>query len=159
MAGTRSLMPWLAVALLPALVSTAVGASTAPAALVITPSDLSAGFVRDDSIENADATARTMSYANLMLADAFVGYRTASAAVIQYVAQLRTRADVATFLDGESAAVDGDRNATRITLPVGLGDRQAIAYQVRGSRGTPWVLGIFSEGPYITTLGSYDESG
>lgn len=152
-------MPWLAAALLPVLVSQAVRASTAPAALILTPADLPGGFVRDDSLENADATARTAAYATLMLSDVFVGYRNSSAAAVQFTALLRKRADAATYLDGESAAVDRDKSALRITLPVRLGDHGAITYQAHGLHGTPWVLAIFSEGPYITTLGAYDERG
>jgi hypothetical protein len=152
-------MPWLAAALLPALVSQSVRASTTPAALVLTPSDLPVGYMRDDSLENADATARTTAYATLMLSDAFVAYRNSSAAVVQYVARLRSRADAVAYLNGESAAVDRDTSAIRITLPVHLGDHGSITYQAHGSHGTPWVLAIFSEGPYVTTLGSYSETG
>jgi hypothetical protein len=152
-------MPWLAATLLLAPLCQAVRASTAPAALILTPADLPAGYVRDDSLENADATARTSAYAPLMLSNAFVAYRNSSAAIIQYVARLRSRADAIAYLDGESAAVDRDKSILHITLPIRLGDHGSITYQAHGSRGTPWVLAIFSEGPYVTTLGSYDESG
>src|SRR5919202_5917472 len=82
-----------------------------PAALLLAPADLPPGYVRDDALENADATARSTAYADLITASAFMGYRTEHAAVVQYVARLRRWADATTFLAGEGAAVAHSHNA------------------------------------------------
>src|SRR5437870_10388654 len=88
-----------------------------PASLLLVPADLPPGYVRDDILENADASARSRAYAGLITASAFMGYRTEHAAVVEYVARLRRRADATTFLAGEGAAVDRSRDAQRLTLP------------------------------------------
>src|SRR5919202_2469644 len=130
-----------------------------PAALLLTPADLPPGYVRDDAPENADATARSQAYADLIVASAFMGYRTEHAAVVQYVARLQRRAEAATFLAGEGAAVDRWRSAQRLTLPAAYGDAGTLAYQARGSRGEEWTIVVFTEGPYVTMLGAYDAAG
>src|ERR671933_2645525 len=130
-----------------------------PAALLLAPADLPAGYVRDDALENADATARSRAYADLIVASAFRGYRTEHAAVVHYVARLQRRAEAATFLAGEGAAVDRWRGAQRLTLPAAYGDAGTLAYQARGSRGEEWTSVVFAEGPYVTMLGAYDAAG
>ena len=130
-----------------------------PAALLLAPADLPPGYVRDDALENADATARSRAYADLIVASAFRGYRTEHAAVVQYVARLRRWADATTFLAGEGAAVDRWRGAQRLSLPAAYGDAGTLAYQARGSRGEEWTSVVFAEGPYVTMLGAYDAAG
>jgi hypothetical protein len=127
--------------------------------LLLAPRDLPAGYVSDDALENADATARTRAYPDLVAQSAFAGYRGAHAALVQYVARLRSRAAVAPFLAGEGAAVDRTRGAARVTLAARYGDRPALAYQVRGSRGEEWVVAVFADGPYVAMLGAYDAAG
>jgi hypothetical protein len=136
----------------------AVGAP-GPAALLLAPADLPPGYVRDDALENADATARNRAYAGLITASAFRGYRTERAAVVQYVARLQRRAEAATFLAGEGAAVDRSRGVQRLTLPATYGDAGTLAYQARGSRGEEWTIVVFAEGSYVTMLGAYDAAG
>src|SRR2546421_12729110 len=106
----------------------------APASLLLAPADLPPGYVRDEALENADATARSQAYAALMVASAFLGYRAEHAAVVQYVARLRRRNDAATFLAGERDAVNHSRTVQRLTLPATYGDPGTLAYQARGSR-------------------------
>jgi hypothetical protein len=130
-----------------------------PTALLLAPADLPPGTVRDDALENADATARSQAYADLIVASAFRGYRTEHAAVVQYVARLRRRADATTFLAGERAAVNRSRDTPRLTLPASYGDAGTLAYQARGSRGKAWTLLVFAEGAYVTMLGAYDAAG
>jgi hypothetical protein len=130
-----------------------------PAALLLAPADLPPGYVRDDTLENADATARNQTYADLIVASAFMGYRTERAAVVQYVARLQRRADATTFLVGEGAAVDRSRDAQRLTLPAAYGNAGTLAYQVRGSRGEEWTIVVFTGGAYVTMLGAYDAAG
>ena len=130
-----------------------------PVALLLAPADLPLGYVRDDALENADATARSRAYAGLIVASAFRGYRTEHAAVVQYVARLQRRADATTFLAGEGAAVDRSRGAQRLTLPAVYGDAGTLAYQARGSRGEEWTIVIVAKGPYVTMLGAYDAAG
>ena len=130
-----------------------------PAKLLLAPADLPPGYVRDDALENADATARSRAYADLIVASAFRGYRTEHAAVVQYVARLQRRADAMTFLAGERAAVDRSRDTQRLTLPASYGDAGTLAYQARGSRGKEWTLVVFAEGAYVTMLGVYDAAG
>src|SRR5436309_2770772 len=131
----------------------------APAALLLAPADLPPGYVRDDALEKADATARSQAYADLIVASAFMGYRTEHAAVVQYVARLQRRADATTFLAGERAAVDRSRDTQRLTLPASYGDAGTLAYQARGSRGEEWTIVVFAEGAYVTMLGAYDAAG
>lgn len=135
----------------------AVTAGTAPdpTTLLITPADLPSGYVSDDALENADATARSRAYSNLIAASAFAGYRTDRAALVQYVARLHRRADVATFLAGEGAAVDRSHEALRLTLAATYGDAANLAYQARGSHGEEWAVVIFADGPYVAMLGAY----
>jgi hypothetical protein len=131
----------------------------APAALLLAPADLPPGYVRDDALENADATARSAAYADLIAASAFRGYRMEHAAVVQYVARLQRRADATTFLAGERAAVARAHNVQRLTLPATYGDAGTLAYQARGSHGEEWTIVVFAEGPYVTMLGAYDAAG
>src|ERR671937_2323034 len=130
-----------------------------PPALLLAPADLPPGYVRDDALENADATARSRAYADLIVASAFIGYRTEHAAVVQYVARLQRRAEAATFLAGEGAAVDRSRDTQRLPLPAAYGDAGTLAYQARGSRGKEWTIVVFAEGSYVTMLGAYDAAG
>jgi hypothetical protein len=130
-----------------------------PAVLLLAPADLPPDYVRDDALENADATARSQAYADLIVASAFRGYRTEHAAIVQYVARLQRRAEAATFLAGEGAAVARRRDAQRLTLPAAYGDAGTLAYQARGSRGEEWTIVVFAEGPYVTMLGAYDAAG
>lgn len=132
---------------------------TDPAMLLVVPADLPAGYIGDDMLENADATARGRAYDALIAASAFAGYRTARAAVVQYAARLRGRPDVPAFLAGEAAAVDRTRNAARLTLPDTYGDAGDVAYQARGARGEEWTVIIFADGPYVTMLGAYAAAG
>ncbi|HKC75725.1 MAG TPA: hypothetical protein VKF37_16230 [Chloroflexota bacterium] len=130
-----------------------------PTALLLAPADLPPGYVRDDALENADATARSQAYADLIVACAFRGYRTEHAAVVQYVARLQRRADATTFLAGEGAAVAHSRDAQRLTLPATYGDAGTLAYQARGSHGAEWTIVVFAVGSYVTMLGAYDAAG
>src|SRR5919199_3588022 len=130
-----------------------------PPKLLLAPADLPPGYVRDDALENADATARSQAYAGLIVASAFMGYRAEHAAVVQYVARLRRRADAATFLAGERDAVNHSRAVQRLTLPATYGDPGTLAYQARGSRGEEWTIVVFAEGPYVTMLGAYNVAG
>ena len=138
-------------------VQAASGRDTAPdpAALLFLPP----GSVRDDALENADATARNAANAPLVAASAFAGARTENSAMIQYVARLHRRADAAPFLAAETAAVGRTREADRLTPPARYGDSAMLAYQERGSRGQEWVMLLFAAGPYVTMLGVYDAAG
>jgi hypothetical protein len=151
----------LAIVILLAAGSVPAGGAGAPdpTALLLAPADLPPGYVRDDALENVDATARSQAYGDLIVASAFRGYRTEHAAVVQYVARLQRRADARTFLAGERAAVDRSRDARRLTLPASYGDAGTLAYQARGSRGKAWTLVVFAGGAYVTMLGAYDATG
>src|SRR5919201_6507914 len=109
----------MAIVILLAAAWVPAGAAGAPGppALLLAPADLPPGYVRDDALENADATARSRAYAALIVASAFLGYRTEHTAVVQYVARLRRRISAATFLAGEGASVDRAHDAQRLTLP------------------------------------------
>ena len=150
----RAIRPAVAIAIVILLVAGWVPAGGAgapdPGALLLAPADLPPSYVRDDALENADATARSRAYADLIVASAFRGYRTEHAAVVHYVARLQRRAEAATFLAGEGAAVDRWRGAQRLTLPAAYGDAGTLAYQARGSRGEEWTSVVFAEGPYVT---------
>jgi len=130
-----------------------------PTALLLAPADLPPGYVRDDALENVDASARSQAYADLIVASAFRGYRTEHTAVVQYVARLQRRADATTFLAGEGAAVAHSRDLQRLTLPAAYGDARTLAYQARGSRGEEWTIVVFAGGSYVTMLGAYDAAG
>lgn len=130
-----------------------------PSSLLLTPADLPTGYVTDGALENADATARSSAYRALIVASAFAGYRAAHAGVVHYVARLRDRASVALLLAREVDAVSRERGAARITLSGHYGDAATLAYQQRGARGEEWVLVVFGDGPFVTTLGAFDGAG
>jgi hypothetical protein len=159
----RAIRHALAIAIVILLAAGSVPAGGAgapdPTALLLAPADLPPGYVRDDALENVDASARSQAYADLIVASAFMGYRTEHAAVVQYVARLHRRADATTFLAGEGAAVAHSRDAQRLTLPAVYGDAGTLAYQTRGSRGEEWTIVVFAEGAYVTMLGAYDAAG
>lgn len=151
-----------------ALLMAAFASSAAPIAhaaaptaesLLLAVGDLSASYISDDAMENADATARTHAYGSLIADSAFAGYRTSHAAVVEYVARLHRRADAATFLASEGTNVDRTHGVEPITLPASYGDRPALTYQARGAHGEVWVVIILSRGPYIAMLGAVDGSG
>lgn len=131
----------------------------APSALLLSLADLPSGYVSDDALENADATARSTAYSTFIVASAFVGFRTQHAAVADYVARLHDAEQVAQLLAQESSAVDRTRGAARITLSGPYGDTAVIAYQQSGGHGEQWVMVLFGQGSYITTLGAYNGAG
>lgn len=135
------------------------GAAPAPATLLLTPADLPPGYVRDDALENADATTRSRAYSAIIASSAFIGYRTARAATVHYVARLRRRADAATFLSGEDTAAARSHGVDPLTLPSSFGRGRNVVFQARGTHGQEWVELIFADGPYVTVLATYDASG
>lgn len=157
---TRTLLAVTCLAIAVASAPPARGATTPSlSSLLLTQADLPAGYVADDALENADATARGSAYRALIAASAFAGYRAAHAGVVHYVARLRDHASVALLLAQEADAVSRERGAARITLSGHYGDAGTLAYQQRGARGEDWVLVVFGDGPYVTTLGAFDGAG
>ncbi len=131
----------------------------APTTLLLTAGDLPPGYLADDAIENADATARTAAYSATIMSSSFGAYRQQDRAVVQYVALLRTRADADAFLTREGAAVDHTSGAARLTLMMGQQAGPPLAYQQRGARGEEWVMAALTAGPYVAVLGAYDKAG
>jgi len=131
----------------------------APATLLLTAGDLPPGYLADDAIENADATARTAAYSTTVMSSSFSAYRQQDRAVVQYVALLRTRAGATAFLAREGAAVDHTSGAARVTLTTGPQAGPSLTYQQRGTRGEEWVMAALAAGPYVTVLGAYDKGG
>ncbi len=130
-----------------------------PATLLLLPTDVPPGYVSDDVLENADATARNEGDAPLVVVSAFAGYRGARQAVVDYVALLRRRQDLPAFVAAEAAAVTHSRAAARITLDGTYGDAAVLAYQERGSHGEEWAVVVFGDGPYARVVGAYDAAG
>jgi len=130
-----------------------------PATLLLTPADLPPGYVSDDALENADATARNAADAPLVAASAFAGYRGARQAVVEYVALLHRRQDLPAFVAAETAAVAHSHDAARITLSRTYGDAAMLAYQEHGSHGEKWAVVVFGDGPYAGMVGAYDAAG
>ena len=128
-------------------------------ALLLTPGDLPPGYIADDALENADATARTSAYHALIVSDSFAGYRARAAAIVQYVALLHGPAGAAAVVAREGAAVDHTRGAERLTLSGAAGDGALLAYQQRGTRGEEWVMAALTAGPYVAVVGAYDRAG
>jgi hypothetical protein len=128
-----------------------------PSTLLLAPGDLPPGYLRDDAVENADATARTAAYGASIMSSSFAAYRRRDGAVVQHVALLRGRADAATLLAREAAAVGGTHSAARLTIAVPPGTPTPLAYQQRGTRGELWVMALFAAGPYATVVGAYDK--
>ncbi len=130
-----------------------------PATLLLTSADLPPGYVSDDALENADATARNDADAPLVAASAFAGYRGARQAVVDYVALLHRRQDLAAFVAAETAAVVHSHNTAKITLSRTYGDAAMLAYQEHGSHGEEWAVVVFGDGPYAGVVGAYDAAG
>ncbi len=135
------------------------GTLPTPATLLLTPADVPPGYVSDDALENADATARNDGDAPLVAASAFAGYRGARQAVVDYVALLHRRQDLPAFVAAETAAVAHSHDAARITLSRTYGDAAMLAYQEHGSRGEEWAVVVFGDGPYASVVGAYDAAG
>jgi len=130
-----------------------------PTTVLLAPSDLPPGYIFDDALENADATARASAYRSLIVSDSFAGYRARTAAIVQYVALLHGRADAAAFMAHEGAAVDHTRGAERLTLSTDARADMLLAYQQHGTRGEEWVLAVLAAGPYVAVVGVYDRAG
>ncbi len=131
----------------------------ASASLLLAPSDLPPGYISDDALENADATARTGAYGSLIVSSRFAGYRRREGAVVHYVALLHSQAGAALFLAHEAAAVGRTREAAPLTLAVAHGAGALLAYQQRGTRGEEWVMAAWTAGPYATVMGVYAGEG
>jgi hypothetical protein len=131
----------------------------APSTLLLTAGDLPPGYLVDDALENAEATARTTAYSTTIMSSSFGAYRQRDRAFVQYAALLRTRTDAAAFLTQEGAAVDHTAGAARVTLTTGPRARPSLAYQQRGARGEEWVMAALAAGPYVAILGAYDKGG
>ncbi len=134
-----------------------VRSAPAPLSLLLWQGDLPPGYVPDDALENADATARTAAYGGIVMSSSFVGYRRRDAAVVHYVALTRGRTEAALLLAHEREAVLRTRDAAPLTLGLAAraGDGAVLAYQARGARGGAWVMAAFSSGPYVTIVGAY----
>ncbi len=111
-----------------------------PRSLLLGPGDLPRGYVSDDALENADATARTTAYSASVVSSSFAAYRRRTGAVVHYVALLRGQAGVVLVLRREGAAVARTREAAALTLAGRRGGAPWLAYQQRGTRGAAWVM-------------------
>lgn len=130
-----------------------------PRSLLLGPGDLPRGYVSDDALENADATARTAAYSASVVSSSFAAYRRRTGAVVHYVALLRGQAGAALVLRREGAAVARTREAAALTLAGRRGGAPWLAYQQRGTRGAAWVMAARAAGPYVTVVGAYAGEG